>query len=481
MLIKDRNDSGSDSGFLARATDTWNSFTDWARERGKSHYQSLVVGLYGYFIPPGMTILGVGTHSANIIKGLNPARYRVVEPNSASFEIVVDEYRDLNLRQTEKVTEGTDSESLKFDFIILSDTVNYLNDILGTLIYLKTFCDHRTRIIMNFYSRLWQPFLTALELIGLRSPKPQHSWVTREDVENFLILAGIEPVVSGSHILLPVRIPIITKFINNVLAPFPPFRWFCLSNMIVGRLPVALSDDLGVSVICPCRNESGNIKEIVTRLPEFNSKFELIFVEGHSSDGTIEECVKVREEFPEKQISVYQQTGKGKGDAVRIGFAKAKYDILVILDADMTVRPEELPGFVEVLRKGTCEFVNGSRLVYPMEDEAMRFLNLLGNKFFSFAFSFLLGQTIKDTLCGTKVLLKDNYDRLVEQRSYLGDFDPFGDFDLIFGASRLALKIRDYPIRYDSRKFGTTQIRRFSDGLLLFKMCGIALIKLKMR
>ena len=114
-----------------------------------------------------------------------------------------------------------------------------------------------------------------------------------------------------------------------------------------------------------------------------------------------------------------------------------------------------------------------------MEEKAMRFLNLLGNKFFSLMFSWLLDQRFKDTLCGTKVLFKSDYEQLKKGRKFFGEFDPFGDFDLIFGASKLNLKLVEIPIRYKERTYGMTNIRRFRHGLLLFKMCFFAFKKIK--
>ncbi|MDP2724847.1 MAG: glycosyltransferase family 2 protein [Syntrophales bacterium] len=174
-----------------------------------------------------------------------------------------------------------------------------------------------------------------------------------------------------------------------------------------------------------------------------------------------------------------RQSGVGKGDAVRLGFAHAKGDILMILDADLTVPPECLPRFYDVLHRGKGEFANGVRLVYPMEKEAMRFLNLMGNKFFSRAFSWLLGQPIKDTLCGTKTLWKSDYDRIVANRSHFGDFDPFGDFDLLFGAAKLNIKIHEVPIRYMERSYGATNIQRWRHGWLLLKMVFFAVRRIK--
>jgi glycosyltransferase involved in cell wall biosynthesis len=234
-----------------------------------------------------------------------------------------------------------------------------------------------------------------------------------------------------------------------------------------------------VSVVVPARNEAGNIPEIFRRVPEMGKGTELIFVEGHSNDGTYEAIEKAMADHPERLCKLFQQTGIGKGDAVRLAFAQANGDILMILDADLTVPPEDLPRFYEALCSEKAEFVNGVRLVYPMGEKAMRFFNLLSNKFFSMAFSWLLGQPVKDTLCGTKVLTRESYLKIANNRAYFGDFDPFGDFDLLFGAAKLNLKIVDLPIRYQDRTYGTTNIQRWKHGWLLLKMVLFAAKRIK--
>jgi glycosyltransferase involved in cell wall biosynthesis len=232
-------------------------------------------------------------------------------------------------------------------------------------------------------------------------------------------------------------------------------------------------------VIIPARNEAGNIPAAVARVPEMGSGTEIIFVEGHSRDDTWQQIQLAAAQAPHRAIKIFQQTGIGKGDAVRMGFAAATGDILIILDADLTVPPEELPKFYEALVTGRTEFANGVRLVYPMEDEAMRFLNLCANKAFSLLFTWMLNQPVKDTLCGTKALSRRHYEKIVAQRAELGDFDPFGDFDLLFGAARLHLQIADIPIRYGERTYGTTNIHRWSHGWLLLRMVLFAARKVK--
>jgi glycosyltransferase involved in cell wall biosynthesis len=235
-----------------------------------------------------------------------------------------------------------------------------------------------------------------------------------------------------------------------------------------------------VSIVIPCRNEKGNIESAIQRMPRFGSAQEILFVEGNSSDGTFQECERVRDACKDSwDIKVLKQDGEGKGDAVRKGFAAATGDVLMILDADLTMPPEALPKYHAVIETGKAEFVNGTRLIYPMEHEAMRPLNLIANRFFAYLFSYLVNTRLTDTLCGTKVLLRRDYEVLARERGYFGNFDPFGDFDLIFGAAKQNLKIIETPIHYKARTFGETQISRFRDGWLLLKMVWFAYRKLK--
>jgi glycosyltransferase involved in cell wall biosynthesis len=279
---------------------------------------------------------------------------------------------------------------------------------------------------------------------------------------------------------MPVEIPLVSDDLNRYVAKIFPFRWLSLTNFIVARPPISLPSRLPtVSVVIAARNESGHIDELLSRIPLMGGGTEIIFVEGNSTDDTYAVIERAITENPQLNCKLLKQPGKGKGDAVRAGFTAASGDILMILDADITVPPEDLPRFYNIMRDGSAEFVNGVRLVYPMDGDAMRFANLIANKFFSWAFSWLLGQPIRDTLCGTKVLWKKDYKRIADNRSYFGDFDPFGDFDLLFGAAKLNLKILEVPIRYRARRYGETNISRWSHGWLLLKMVAFAAKRIK--
>jgi Glycosyl transferase family 2 len=343
-------------------------------------------------------------------------------------------------------------------------------------------CHPRTRIIITFYNFVWEPVLKAAERIGIKTRQNLQNLLTHQDLANLLDLSGFETIKRGRRMPFPLGIPLLSRLINNVLQVTPLVRALGLQQYVVARpKPSGSRPRLSCSVVIPCRNERGNIAAAVERTPTMGSHTEIIFVEGNSTDSTLEEIRAVigRYRGTHEIKLVEQGAGRGKGDAVRKGFAAATGDVLMILDADLTVAPEDLPRFFEAAESGSGEFINGCRLVYPMEREAMRYLNLLGNKFFGKMFSWVLDQPIKDTLCGTKVLLRDDYARIAANRAYFGDFDPFGDFDLLFGAAKLNMKIVEIPIRYRDRSYGSTNISRFRHGLLLLRMTIFAARKFK--
>ncbi len=438
-------------------------------------YRELLAHYYNLIIPPEASVLEIGCGSGDLLTRIHASRKAGIDLSPRQIAAA-----RIRLPRAQFYVQAGETLDLagRFDYIIISETLNHAADAQQLLQRLHTVSHEDTRVVINFFSSLWRPLLTAARLLGLRPDQPQSSWLTPADVKNLLHLGDWGPLRTDSHLLLPVRCMGLENVFNRWLSPV--FCVFCFTVFCVAK-PARQSSkkNPSVSVVIPARNEAGNIEAAVLRTPRMGASLELIFVEGHSRDNTWEEIQRVAAKYPDRRIRILQQPGQGKGDAVRAGFAAASGDILMILDADLTMPPEELPKFYEVLASGRAEFANGCRLVYPMDENAMRFLNLCANKAFGLIFTWLLGQPVKDTLCGTKVLSRANYAKIAANRAYFGDFDPFGDFDLLFGAAKLNLKIADVPIRYKERTYGTTNIQRWKHGWLLLRMVIFAARKLK--
>jgi SAM-dependent methyltransferase len=443
------------------------------------HYRRLLARYYRMLIPADASVLEVGCGSGELLALL---------PNRDVMGV------DLSATQVEAATrrvphgrfEAQAGESLQldrtFDVIILSETANQAADLQRLLERLHPVAHERTRVVLNYYNAAWRPLLALASWLGLRASQPPSNWLGVDDVANLLHLAGWEVIKRQARVLAPAPLLGLDRLANRYLAPL--LGWLCLTAFTVARPaprqgPAARAAR-SVSVIVPARNEAGNVADAVRRIPQMGESTEIIFVEGHSKDDTWVAIQKAVRDNPHLDVKAMRQTGKGKGNAVREAMEVARGDLVMILDADLTMPPEELPKFYEVLASNRAEFANGVRLVYPMQDQAMRFLNLCGNKFFSAAFTWALGQPIKDTLCGTKALYRSDYHRIAANRADFGDFDPFGDFDLIFGADRLQLKLADVPIRYRNRTYGETNIQRWRHGLLLLRMLLIAIRKIKL-
>lgn len=445
-----------------------------------SEYHHRLQQVYGLIISPGQRVLEIGCGRGDLLASLQPSVGVGVDFSAEMLAQARQRHPGLTFVQADAHELALDQT---FDAIILSDLVNDIWDVQDVLARVQAHCTPDTRVIVNVYSRVHQPMLTAGAALNMANRLLPQNWLTPDDVQNLLHLAGFEIVRHQREILLPLPIPGVRSVFNKILVKLWPFNALAWSNVFVARPDPKKPDDAAkkpkVSVIIPARNEAGNIEAAFQRLPQMGSETEMIFVEGHSRDNTVEAIQQAIQAHPERPASFYQQTGKGKADAVRLGFEKASGDVLMILDADLTVRPEDLPRFYEALVSGKGEFINGVRLVYPMQEQAMRFANLIGNKAFSMAFSWLLGQSIKDTLCGTKVLWKRDYERIVANRAYFGEFDPFGDYDLIFGAAKQNRKIVDMPVRYQDRTYGATNIDRWRHGLMLLQMVAVAAFRLK--
>mgnify|MGYP001412471237 CR=1 FL=1 len=460
---------------LAPQVENWATRNAYFHEADRAYLRFLV--------PDGASVLEIGCGIGDTLAFLKPSRGVGIDLAPGMIHRARERHPQLEFHAG-NAEDPADLEAISgtFDVILLSDTIGFLDDCEETLRLLHRFATPQTRIIVSYHSRAWEPILGWAESLGLKMPQGQHNWLSTADTMNLLDLAGWEPVRREWRQLLPRKAFGLGALVNRWIAPLPGIRRLCVRNYVVARPAVTAPDPEKLpscTVLIPCRNERGNIENAIRRLPRFCPDLEVIYVEGNSKDNTYEECQRVRDAYPDWDIKVMKQPGKGKGDAVRAGFAVARGDILMILDADLTVPPETLPKFYQAIASGKGEFINGTRLVYPMADQAMRFLNWVANRTFAQIFSFLLNTRFSDTLCGTKVLWKSDYEQIVANRHYFGDFDPFGDFDLIFGAAKLNLKIVEVPIRYADRTYGETQISRFSHGFLLLRMVLFAWKKLK--
>jgi hypothetical protein len=365
--------------------------------------------------------------------------------------------------------------------ILMVGTINHHHDIQALLSTLRARMARTSRVVIVAFNP-YMNWLYALALkLGLKAGVMPTTFITWTDLDNICRLAGFERVRARPAMYFPWRLLGLGDAVNKLLPAIPLIRSLSFTSVVVVRPMIHENGPVAVSVVIPARNERGNIAAALERMPDLGGPVEVIFVEGHSSDGTWDEIEQVRNAYRGPcTIRSMQQTGKGKADAVRLGFSQATGELLTILDADLTMPPELLPRFVNAWREGRADFINGSRIVYTMEGEAMRFLNRLGNVFFAKALSSVLGVRLGDVLCGTKLMARHDYARMARWRGDFGDFDPFGDFELLFPAAILGIGTVDVPIRYRARTYGSTNINRFRDGLTLLKMTMVGFVRIKL-
>jgi SAM-dependent methyltransferase len=471
----DEDPVGPEYEQLSAFFDEFAAEEDRWRRRNRA-YHGWIAQLHRFQIPPGSRVLEVGSGSGDLLAALEPSAGVGVDVSARMVDLA--RSRHPSLRFEHAAGERLDlGES--FDYVVLSDVLPFVHDLVALFERVAAHSHPDTRVVIHTYSRVWRPVIRLAELLRLKPRKPIRNWIAPEVIRSLLELADFEVVAEVRRMLLPKRIPFLNLAFNGFLGSIWPFTHLSLTYWVVARPRSQPRTSPSVSIVCPCRNEEGNIPEIVRRLPDLGPATELVFVEGGSRDDTQGEIERQIAAHPERAIVLVPQPGTGKGDAVRAGFTAAKGDLLAILDGDLSVRPEDLPKFYEASANRRGDVLNGSRLVYDVEPGAMRFVNLTGNKIFRWLFRAITGQLVTDTLCGTKVLRRSDYERIAAGRSYFGDFDPFGDFDLLLGAARLNLKIVDLPVRYQPRTYGTTNISRWRHGWLLFRMIGFAFWKFR--
>jgi ubiquinone/menaquinone biosynthesis C-methylase UbiE len=443
---------------------------NWTR-RNRYYYRELI-RIIENFIESDGEILQIGCGNGFLLSSLSCRSRTGIDLSPGMIESARKQHPGIDFQVAD--AEDLPDFGRQFDYLLMVNVVGDIVDVQDALDGAIKCCRPDSRVLIISYNYLWEPLVKLATACKLKINEPIQNWLSAADIDNLLYLAGFETVKKDNFLLFPLYLPAISFVINRLLGRLPIINRLCFLNLIVAR-PRAITcqeEDYSCSVIVPCKDEVGNIENVLLRMPEMGKGTEIIFVDDRSSDGTGEEVVRLMKTFPEKNVILVDGPGLGKFEAVKAGFDRAEGDIMMILDADATVMPEELPKFFQALVRGDGEFINGCRLVYDMDKQAMRLLNIIGNKLFSLVFSYLLSRKVKDTLCGTKAFFRKDYLRMKKYFGYFGDYDRWGDFNLLFSACKLNMKITEMPVHYTERIEGETKMnRRFSHGWLMLRMC----------
>lgn len=447
-----------------------------------NYYHKSILKFFRMSVPKGARVLELGCATGDLIGKLDSSYGVGVDISNEMIELAREKYPDINFvcEDAERYeTTGT------FDYIIISGIVGTVENIQVLLEKILRWTTTDTRIFVDFYNPLWYPLIKFGEKIGQKMPEKIKNWLSVDDIENFLYISGYQVIKRKYLMFFPKYIPLITYILNKFIGNLPVIRRFSLNSVVIARpmKPKEKKEELSCSVVITCRDEEGNIEGLVTRIPKMGSNTEIIFVEGHSKDNTVAKIQEMIAKYPEKDIKMLKQKGIGQGDAFRYGYDEAKGDFVIWLEADLTTPPEEAIHFWDTFVNNTGEYVNGSRFIYKMKKSAMPLFNFLGNRFFGVLFTILLKQRFTDTLCGFKGISKKNYIRIRDQIDYFGDFDPFGDFELIFGSIKNNLKVAEIPVHYQPRQYGESKAYGQSffsfmkHAMLLLRMSFIAFRK----
>jgi SAM-dependent methyltransferase len=453
------------------------------------YYHTALERILKFIVPPGQRVLDIGCGNGDHLASLQPSLGVGVDLSAGMLSLARTkhsgfEYHEQAAEELSLLAYEVRNGEGGFDVITMVNVVGELADVLGAFKRLRPLVRPDTRVVIVFQNHLWEPLVRPATAMRLKLDNPTQNWLSFEDLRGFLHLAGFEVVKIGARMPCPKYIPGVAELLNDVLGRLPLLHRLGFVHYLVARPEMPLlqaPEKHSCTVVVPCKNEEDNVPKIPARVGKVGAFTEIIFVDDCSTDTTAERVRQLMATHPHQRIKLVQGPGRGKGAAVRAGLEQATGDVLMILDADMTVMPEDLPAFFEAITENKGEFINGSRMVYPLVGDAMRPLNILGNKLFATVFSFLLEQRIKDTLCGTKVVMRHNYAKILAAREYFGDIDNWGDYDWIFGAAKSNLKIVELPIHYVERTAGVTKMtKRFKNGLIMARMCWVALRKLKM-
>jgi len=428
-----------------------------------SYYYSNIKALISRIIPPGGSVLEVGCGTGEILASMKPKRGVGIDISKKMIELASKKFPQHTFIHSPIENLELDE---KFDYIIMVDVVDHVHDVMDVFHNLYHFCHPKTQVILTTINPWWDPILMFMEKIGAKMPEGPHNFIEKRNLTKMLELLNFSISYSSYMLLFPKKIPVLSFFANSIgtrtwgIKKFSAVQYMLIQSTVKNEVNLGM----GCSVVIPCYNEQDNIEEAVRRIPKMGRETEIIVVNDCSIDNTVQKVKDLQKEFSNLKLIDYCPN-QGKGYAVKKGFEAATQEILMILDADASTPPEELPRFFDPLNKGLCQFVNGSRMVYPMENQAMRTLNLFGNKIFGLIMSFITQQNISDTLCGTKALYKSDFKRIK------WGLDKWGDFDLLFSAAKFGSKIMEVPVHYMSRKSGESKMKSFRHGLHLIRAC----------
>jgi hypothetical protein len=422
-----------------------------------SYYNENIRKLYASIVRPGKSVLEIWCGSGNTLS----CTYTMGAAG-----------RNEGIRHASSAHLG---KSGSFDYILVHDAAEYTHDIWEMLESLKGKSRKGTYVIISFINPVWEPVIKIANALGVRVKDKAHNHISRHLIRDMLEFNDFSVLLEGQRMLVPKRVPVVSRFFNAYACNVPVLRRLCLVQYMVARYDGSREKkrNLSCSVIIPCFNEEGNIRSAIGRVPKMGRFTEVVVVDDGSKDGTAQAVRSVMRKKRHVKLVTYEGN-RGKGYAVKHGFEKATGDVLMILDADMTVPPEELPRFFLLLEEGKGQFINGTRMIYPMEEQAMKGLHVIGNYVFGKIFSWLLGRRISDTLCGTKVLMRKDYEKIEMGKC------KWGDFDLLFGAAKLRLSIVEVPVHYMKRVAGESKMKTWKHGFVLLKMCFRGFVELKL-
>lgn len=365
----------------------------------------------------------------------------------------------------------------KYDCIVLSDMFEVNDDILGLLKLLKKNLNNDGTILLTSITPIWDGVLSILEMLNLKNKSKKRSYIHLNKLSAVLDTINFQITGKRTRQYFPFKLFYFGNIINNFLEIILYFFNFGIRSYFTIKEieDTAEKDVLSKTIIVPAKNEEGNLNELINRIPYLGNNVEVIISCGISNDNTLGMAKSLKSD--NFIIKVIEQTSKGKANAVWEACEQSSNDLIAILDADLSVDPEELSSFFELIETKKCDFVNGTRLIYSMEKGSMRFINNFGNRLFQYVVSKIIRLPLTDSLCGTKVFKKNLYEKIKKWQSVVKIKDPFGDFDLLFAAAYSSQKIVEYPIHYRARKYGTTQIRRFKDGFKLIKYLSVSFYK----